>query len=565
MPIFLFLFLLFFAQNALADLILDGDEQAIALLKPYLPKDAKRSQYRVLANEILATQGYFSPSISFKRQDNRDLKMTVLLGKRVKIQQVHIAIDNEKNEEMSPEQLSEFLKLWPLPENSFFNQDLWSAGKQNILNALLSKRYARAQLVNSLADINTEDSSARLYLYYKTGPAYKMGNMQTKGFYRYSQKHIERYRKHLTKGSVYDLKNISDFQNALQASPYFQTARIQILPEQAQDITDSNGKPTGEKTLPYLLEVVENPGHIFGSNMGYSTNTGARIGAQYQTANFLNRALSFESAVRLEEKQQAIMADIFFLPRPNQHQMAIGTINEHSRIEGLNIARYALGIQDIWQKKNIERRVYLTWQKEHYRTRQESRIRKSKALAPGYQWTWRKTDHPTNPERGYVLQANIDAASKAILSQQNFVRLYVRGLHFLTFNPKNQMLLRYEIGRTFSAKKDGVPQEYLFRTGGTNSVRGYTYKNLGEKEGSATLGAQHLFVASIEWIHWFLPQWGIASFVDVGNAWDDSINLHTGAGLGARWKSPAGPLGVDIAYGFKTQKLEMHFSLNIPF
>ncbi len=565
--LFLPLLLFFFSNGVFAALVLEGDEEAVRLLKPYLPKEAKRSQYRLLANDILATQGYFSPTIAFKRQENNDLTMTVTLGARVKIEEVHITIDNEKNVEMNDLEKEEYVKLWQLPKNSFFRQDLWGAGKQNILNALLSKRYARAQLVNSLADVNTEDASARLYVYYQTGAAYKMGKMKTEGLYRYPLKLVERYRQHLTEGSLYDSKNINDFQNALQSSPYFQNARISIFPEKAEDILDENGKPTGEKTLPYTLKVTEKPGHIFGAGLGYSTNTGSRIEGQYQTANFLNQAWHLESAVRLEEKQQTLLADVFFLPRPNRHQMAVGAISEYSRIEGLNISRYALGVQDIWQKNNIERRPYLTWQKERYRIKNTSRTHKSKALAPGFRWTWRKTDNPVNPNRGFVFQINTDIASQKVVSDQDFFRLYFRGQHFLTLNAKNQLLLRYEMGRVFSKSKEGVPQEYLFRTGGTGSVRGYTYKNLGAKEDGATLGAQNLAVVSAEWIHWFLPQWGLASFVDSGNAWDDDSpsNFHTGAGLGARWKSPAGPLGIDLGYGFKTKKVALHFALNIPF
>jgi translocation and assembly module TamA len=38
-----------------------------------------------------------------------------------------------------------------------------------------------------------------------------------------------------------------------------------------------------------------------------------------------------------------------------------------------------------------------------------------------------------------------------------------------------------------------------------------------------------------------------------------------GAGVGVRYKSPLGPLEVDLAYGFKPKKLRLHFNLGFTF
>ena len=117
---FLIFPLLFLIAPARAALILDGDAEAIRILKPYLPSDAKRSQYRLLANEILATEGYFSPTITFKRQENRDLKMTILLGERVKVGTVMIEITDENARSMTDAEKAPFLKEWKLPAGAYF-------------------------------------------------------------------------------------------------------------------------------------------------------------------------------------------------------------------------------------------------------------------------------------------------------------------------------------------------------------------------------------------------------------------------------------------------------------
>ena len=74
-------------------------------------------------------------------------------------------------------------------------------------------------------------------------------------------------------------------------------------------------------------------------------------------------------------------------------------------------------------------------------------------------------------------------------------------------------------------------------------------------------------IASAEVTHWLDEDWGIAAFVDAGDAVDSlhDVRLALGYGLGARWRSPAGPIGVDLAYGQRNGGLHVHFALSIPF
>ncbi len=57
-----------------------------------------------------------------------------------------------------------------------------------------------------------------------------------------------------------------------------------------------------------------------------------------------------------------------------------------------------------------------------------------------------------------------------------------------------------------------------------------------------------MLVGSIEYEHYFDDRWGMALFVDAGNALEDfSDDLEQGAGFGLRWKSPVGPVRIDLA------------------
>ena len=57
-------------------------------------------------------------------------------------------------------------------------------------------------------------------------------------------------------------------------------------------------------------------------------------------------------------------------------------------------------------------------------------------------------------------------------------------------------------------------------------------------------GGQHLVVGSLEYDRALFGDWGIAAFSDVGNDFNGPIS--TGVGLGARWRSPVGPVRLDV-------------------
>ncbi len=69
-------------------------------------------------------------------------------------------------------------------------------------------------------------------------------------------------------------------------------------------------------------------------------------------------------------------------------------------------------------------------------------------------------------------------------------------------------------------------------------------------------------VGSLELDHRITEKWGLAAFVDTGNAFNDlPVDLKTGVGLGIRWSSPVGPVRLDFARPLdrKSDQLWVHF------
>jgi len=310
----------------------------------------------------------------------------------------------------------------------------------------------------------------------------------------------------------------------------------------------------------------ERPAHRLSFGAGVSSNTGFRVETNFQTADLFGQAWELNSGLRIEQKKQTAYADVLFPPDAGQRRNSVGAMAQATNIEGLRTERVAVGGQQLWRRDELEYRLSLTWQLERLMP-DGAPESLSRALVPNLALVWRRLDDPFNTRDGIVLQGEIGAASKAVMSDQNFVRLYGRYQQFFPVGRLDTLTLRGEIGYTIAESRDGIPQEYVFRTGGTGTVRGYSFQSLGVSEGSATVGGRYMATASAEYTHWLDEQWGIAAFADAGNAVDDlnDASLAVGYGIGGRWRTPAGPIGVDLAYGQRNQSFQVHFSLAIPF
>ena len=62
------------------------------------------------------------------------------------------------------------------------------------------------------------------------------------------------------------------------------------------------------------------------------------------------------------------------------------------------------------------------------------------------------------------------------------------------------------------------------------------------------IGGRFLSVASAEYEYYFKPRWGIATFIDTGDAFSGfgDYRPKTGVGVGLRWRSPVGMVRVDL-------------------
>jgi len=185
-------------------------------------------------------------------------------------------------------------------------------------------------------------------------------------------------------------------------------------------------------------------------------------------------------------------------------------------------------------------------------------------LVPGGSWLRSVSKNPLRPTEGYRIEFEAKGSVENTISDVSFFQAYLSGvwLHKLPFG--GSFIGRTLQGATLVDQITQLPTTYRFYAGGINSVRGYNYKELGPKDSSGNIeGGKFLSVISAEYEQAVLDNWGVAAFVDAGNAFNlDSILYKTGVGLGVRWYSPVGPLRLDFALPLNesNSSFQIHFA-----
>jgi outer membrane protein insertion porin family len=201
-------------------------------------------------------------------------------------------------------------------------------------------------------------------------------------------------------------------------------------------------------------------------------------------------------------------------------------------------------------------------------------------------------DDVADPTRGTLVSAESSVASRALGGQVGFIKTYLQGMWFKQL-PKSRRVIfatRASAGladgfprETDPANPDALPIEDLpaserFFAGGDTTIRGFALDTVGAPKTISPrgfpLGGNAVLILNGELR---VPVWkdiGAALFVDGGNVFSrvtefDFAELRGSLGFGLRYRSPIGPIRLDL--GFKMDRREgeslsvLHFSLGQAF
>jgi translocation and assembly module TamA len=507
--------------------------------------------------DLAATDGYFSPVVRTDVRTAEGKKKVIVHvdpGPRTNVSSIDLSFAGPvKTEDPSRENAARF--AFSLHPGDPFTQSGWSDAKSAALKALQARRYLGAKIARSQALIDPRKKTATLSVAFDSGPTFTMGSLDVSGVRRYPEWIVTNVNP-IAVGEFYDTTRIEELQRQLQNTPYYASVAI--------DVDSDVNKP---HETPIHVKVSEYPYNSVRGGVGYATDTGAHVQGAYSYLNTFGAAWPFSVQGRLDQIQQYGQIQLSMPPgRRGWVNSALASYTS-TNVSDTRIYSARIGVQRARTSQFID----YTYSLQYYVDRLDQNAaspKTSHALVPQWSWTRRNVDDPLFPHSGNLLHAEAGFAVRHALSDETFVRGYARGVQYLPVGKRDLVLLRAELGGVFtSGSSADVPASLLFRAGGSNSVRGYGFQSIGNNVSGSVLPTKYLITGTAEYQHWFTHDWGAAVFYDIGTATDTwhERTFFPGVGVGARWRSPVGPVNVDLAYGIRKKSVRPYLTLGIAF
>jgi translocation and assembly module TamA len=508
--------------------------------------------------DLTATAGYFSPVV---RTDVRIVegkkRVTVSVdpGPQTTISSISLTFNGPVlTEDPAQENATRF--AFSLHQGDPFSESGWDDAKSAALRALQARRYVAAKITRSQARIDPHTHEAKLSVTFDSGPTFTMGKLEVSGTQRYPERIVQNVNP-ISVGAIYDVQRVAELQRQLQNTPYYASVAI--------DVGNDPNKPL---ETPVLVKVSEYPYNSIRGGVGYATDTGPQVQGNYTYLNTFGKAYPFTVSGRIDQIEQFGQIQLSMPPAErgwtNSVLASYGTTN----VSDTRIYSLRAGVQTTRTSQYLDYGYSILYYDDRLDQNAPVGPIIAHALVPAWSWTRRNTDDPLFPRSGNLVHLEAGFAVKGAAADQTFGRLYARGQQYFPIGKTDLVLFRAEFGGVFTGgSSNGIPASLLFRAGGSNSVRGYSYEGVGNNVDGSVLPTKYLITASSEYQHWFTHDWGGAVFFDIGTAtdtWHEKV-FYPGVGFGARWRSPVGPVNIDLAYGIRNGDIRPYLTLGIAF
>jgi len=514
------------------------------------------------AREAAATEGYFSAAVRIATEqgaaddDGRQVvRLTVDPGEPTRVTAVRLKVTGPAANGVADgaAAIAKAETEWLLPVGSTFRQAAWDAAKGRAVATIAASAFAAAKLAQSEARIDPQAGSAVLEVEIASGPPFRIGAIDINGLVQYDATTVLHFST-LARGDLYSEERLDQFVRRLTVAGYFSSVQARIE------------RDTGTADAATItVSVIEAPPKRFEGGVSYSTDTQVRGSFRYSDMNLDRRALQMSLEGGADVKIQTLSLRFVRPPTADAYLDTFGGSVQHTDIEGLQTRTGTVGVRrrTVDERDNTEYGVAYFEDDQHPSGAPAER---SRALYVDFARTWRIVDNLIDPTRGYVLNAQLGAAPPGV-STQSLGRAIAKFAAWVPLEAASSIEFRAEAGAVLAPSRNGIPSVLLFRTGGDTTVRGYAFDSLGVQQGDATVGGRYYALASVEAVRWLAESWGLAAFVDGGNANDDLAQWRPvyGYGAGLRVKSPIGPFRVDVAYGQETRQVRLHLSVGLSF
>ncbi len=543
------------------------------------------------ATDLLATLGYFSPEIRITLQRPEAVANTqtntptntatnvgkvvhidVVPGPQTRVRAVNLRLEGDiaQNAE-AREQRQSVQDLWTLATGDAFSQAAWDNAKAQALKQLLARRYPTAHQTGSKAEVHPEDATVDLDLQLDSGSPYRIGSLQVEGARRYSADMARRFAR-LRVGEDYVLSEMVEAQQRLTDSGYYDSAylSLELASDPQQAVVRAQLKEASMQKL------------VFG--IGASTDSGARISAEHTYNQVPGIDWRAVNKLTLSRDTKTFASEWTSQPGETLWRWAASALFEQDRVGEIdvNTQRYRAG--RFTTEASFDQSYYLQLERTEAVLREIAQSNTNEAVSANYAFALRRFDSTPFPSSGWGLGGELSAGTVLGPQQEPFTRVLLHGRVYQPLGQSLQniferrhagrMVYRAQAGGVFVDNATSIPFNQLFLTGGDTTVRGYKFEEIGVTHNgilSAESG-RYLATGSVEWQrpvvrNGLMTDWESAVFVDTGAVANQvkEFSFKVGVGVGARWKSPIGPLQIDLAYGVATQALRLHLNVGFVF
>jgi translocation and assembly module TamA len=566
---------------------------------------------RLRAREALKPLGYYRPVISTSvapaGRERYRINLRVEPGPPVRVKQAHVELrgDGERQED-----LREWRRGWPLVEGSILNQAIWEEQKQAALSLAHAEGYLNADFVTRTIELDLARNEANLTLVLDTGVQAVFGtvNFVQDMVEPYALANVPRF----APGTPYRPDLVESLRLDLWTTGYF--TDIEVEERRQLDLTPP--------TVNIVASMETEWKNTYQGALGFGSDTGFRTQALWSRRPLSSRGDRLDLGIGYQEMddQFTLRADYRIPRQVEKRQFWIANMLLRRDKQDLEVKRneddenfiqLATGnVDDVFLRAG---RLYVRDIDEgkvrYFETMFAQYLRESfsydpgadadpavldllrhpefggifrdtvKTIALGVEWDWPAVTGSGFDITGHHERAWIFTSSDLWGSDRDFTQLYISSRRNFIRGNRWKLLLRAEAGYT-DAKVDRLtldidneplalsltrlPNQYRFKAGGSNSVRGYGFEELSNND----IGSNHIISASAEVEMRVFENWSAAAFVDIGNAFNDwnDFELRRGAGIGIRWYTVAGPLRLDVAQALDIEgrPLRVHFTIGTP-
>ena len=523
-------------------------------LSQYAQRDVSEAQIRRLyaqapaqAKAALEPYGYYEADVAAQLQPmGKDWKVTldVRTGEPVKVTVVDVQLDAAA---LALPAIRRARNAIERMRGKRLDDATYDAARDALSAALTASGFLDAKLVTHRVEVNTAQRSAAIRLAWQAGPRYRYGTVHFEGS-QFRQGFLDRYLP-FKSGDYFDQDQLLQLQQALNGADYF--AVVNVLPQ-------IDEKADGRVDINVELAPAKRTIYTGGPFIGTDTGFGVRAGMERRWVN--RRGHKWKNELVLAQRLKTL-STLYSIPLPGDDQRSFNfganfrdanTSTSQSRT--LELVGNETRLWHGWTRTVGLHALSGTFTVGKRGDEPDStpgiEHGSSTLLFAEASLSRRQADNFDFVHDGWSLNVAARSTAGDLLSSASFSQLTAdaKWIHAFGAKQRNRLILRGSAGKIWTDDFAALPPQLRFFTGGDRSVRGYGYQSIGpENNYGRVLGGTNLLVASAEVEHYVTRNWGIATFIDAGNAFDGTdYRPKLGTGIGVRWRSPVGMIRVDL-------------------